>query len=93
MRGLYRFVVRLHPSEFRDRFGDEMLCIFDEAAIASGSATFILDGCCSLVRQWLRRAQVWKWAAAALGGVITLVAGFGSFLPWQKMWAALRTAL
>jgi hypothetical protein len=35
---------------------------------------------------------VWKWAAATLGGMLSLIAGFGSFLPWQEIWAALRAA-
>jgi len=33
MRSFYRLVLKLHPAAFRERFGDEMLCIFDEAAI------------------------------------------------------------
>lgn len=93
MRSFYRFVLRLHPVDFRERFGDEMLCIFDEAAIGWGAGSFVADACLSLVRQWLRRAQVWKWAAATLGGLISLVVGFGSFLPWQQIWAAIRAAL
>ncbi len=92
MRGFYRFLLRLHPSEFRDRFGDEMLCIFDDASI-EGAASFVLDGCLSLVRQWAKRPQIWKWAAATIGGMLSLVAGFGSFLPWQEIWSALRAAL
>jgi hypothetical protein len=92
MRSFYRFVIKLHPADFRERFGDEMLCIFDEAGTGWSAAFFLGDGCLSLARQWLTRAQVWKWAAAMFGGVISLVAGFGSFLPWQAMWTAFRGA-
>ena len=92
MRSFYRFVLRLHPADFRERFGDEMLCIFDEAAIGGSAASFIADAGLSLVRQWLSQAQMWKWMAATLGGLVSLIAGFGSFLQWQEIWAALRSA-
>jgi len=92
MKRFYRFVIRLHPAEFRERFGDEMLFIFDEGEAGWGTAPLFADGCLSLARQWLSRAQVWTWAAATLGGVLSLIAGFGSFLPWQEMWATLRAA-
>jgi len=89
MRSFYRFVINLHPADFRERFGDEMLCIFDEGETGFGAASLLADGCLSVARQWLTRAQVWKWAAATLGGMVSLIAGFGSFLPWQELWAKL----
>jgi hypothetical protein len=31
-RSLYRWLVQLHPPAFRQRFAEEMLCTFEEAA-------------------------------------------------------------
>ena len=53
LRFLYREVVRLHPSAFRNRFGDEMLSIFDNATSTRGAITLLGDGLVSLGRQWL----------------------------------------
>ncbi len=53
MRFLYAFLLRLHPRRFRERFGEEMMAIFDEA----GSVRLLGDGLCSLIRQWAFRPQ------------------------------------
>lgn len=71
-RLLYRGLVRLHPRAFRERFGDEMLSVFDEAA-STGSAAFFADGLESLLRQWLFRSELWKMAVGAvLSGVFLI---------------------
>ena len=90
MLRLYRVLVRMHPHEFRNRFGDEMELIFEEAADSWGEAVLLLDAARSLSRQWFLRPTVWKWTAATLGGVISLFFGFGGFLTWRGIWEALR---
>jgi Ca2+-binding EF-hand superfamily protein len=55
-RRLYIVLLRLHPPAFRQRFGDEMLGIFDESP---QKASLIADGFVSLFRQWtLRQHEV-----------------------------------
>ena len=62
---VYRWLVKLHPNCFRDRFGDEMLWIFDQERGARAKLVLFADGVGSLVRQWLfRPAQ----AAPVLAG-------------------------
>jgi hypothetical protein len=48
MRILYAFLLRLHPRGFRERFGEEMMAIFDEAR----SFWLLGDAVLSLMRQW-----------------------------------------
>jgi hypothetical protein len=50
----WRVIIRLHPESFRNRFGDEMLWIFDEMSRDDSSAHFFLDGLRSLVLQHTR---------------------------------------
>jgi hypothetical protein len=61
-----------------------MLWIFDEAEGTFGAASIVSDACGSLVRQWLKNRDVWRWAAATVGGILLLVIAFGSFLPWDR---------
>ena len=70
MRRAYQLLIHMHPVQFRDRFGDEMLSIFDEVAGRPGASALLCDACFSLVRQWLLRSGAWKIAVAAL---ITLI--------------------
>ncbi len=65
---LYGFLVRLHPRSFRERFGPEMLCDFEEVG-SPGRPALIADCTVSLARQWLLRSGYWKIAAAGLGAV------------------------
>lgn len=69
-RYLYRCLLGLHPFAFREQFGAEMLCIYDEAAAAGGVFFLVGDGLRSLVRQWVLRSGAWKMAA---GGALSLV--------------------
>ena len=55
LRRLYRCAVRLHPSRFRQRFGDEMLYIFDQQRGALDALGVTLDCVFSLLRQWTLR--------------------------------------
>jgi hypothetical protein len=64
-RSLYRALIELHPARFRDRFGDEMLCVFDEAGRHRAPRLFV-DSVLSLLRQWLLRSNLWKMASGAV---------------------------
>jgi hypothetical protein len=61
-RSLYRLMIWLHPPRFREQFGEEMLCIFDESA-PSEASQLLSDCLVSLPRQWLIRSGAWKLAA------------------------------
>lgn len=67
LRSSYRLIVRMHPGPFRDRFGDEMVWIFEEERRRGAAARLFFDGIVSLLRQ---RSKVEKSAAP-------MVAGFG----------------
>lgn len=58
LRHLYRCAVRLHPSSFRERFGDEMLYIFDQQRGTRAAFGLVLDSFLSLLRQWTFRPHV-----------------------------------
>jgi hypothetical protein len=77
MRFVYRFLLRLHPAAFRERYASEMLGIFDEGAGSLGVAPFLADGVASLARQWLVRSNVWTMAAGGLSAFV-LIAGMMS---------------
>jgi hypothetical protein len=53
MQRLYKLLIRLHPKVFRQRFGSEMLCTFDEARQTEGATRLITDGVFSMLRQWI----------------------------------------
>jgi len=56
LRRLYLGVIRLHPLCFRQRFAEEMLDIFDQAAGARAMASLFADIFLSLFRQWVWRS-------------------------------------
>jgi hypothetical protein len=74
-RSLYRVLLGLHPRRFRERFGEEMLCVFDESPPERG-ARLLADCLFSLLRQWLLRSGVWKLAGGAAISVL-LLCGWG----------------
>ena len=82
-RQLYTGIVRLHPREFRDEFGGEMLWIFEEASGGPiiGTATMIRDALSSLVRQWVIGQAVWKFPAALLGGMLYFLLACSLLVP------------
>jgi hypothetical protein len=92
MRGLYRCLLCLHPAAFRRRFAEEMLWIFDEAAGTWGAMSLLADAGISLIRQWLMWSELWKGVAAVIGGIVPMAIAFGSFIPWESVWRALRSA-
>jgi Ca2+-binding EF-hand superfamily protein len=63
LRFLYVWLLRLHPRYFRERFGQEMLWIFDQAPAVG----MLADATRSLLRQWTLRSDF--WAAPAVDGV------------------------
>jgi hypothetical protein len=63
-RFFYRTLIALHPPRFRERFGDEMLCVFDEMG-RDRTVRLFADGALSLLRQWVLRSNLWKTAAGA----------------------------
>ncbi|HZU26508.1 MAG TPA: hypothetical protein VFA04_13365 [Bryobacteraceae bacterium] len=67
---IYRGLVCLHPRGFRRRFGDEMVCIFEEAAESRGR--LLADGVASLARQWVLRTGLWRAAVSILGALLVL---------------------
>lgn len=79
-RTVYRWLVCLHPPAFRLRFEPELLWIFDESRGTSGAAPLVYDAAISVLRQWLMRSGMWKWAVGGIVGVLYLAIGFGSFL-------------
>ena len=50
-RSFYRLIVRMHPCAFRERFGDEMLWIFEEELRRDAGGRALFDGVLSLLRQ------------------------------------------
>ena len=74
-RFLYSALIALHPARFRERFGDEMMCVFDEAGLER-TARLFADGVLSLARQWLLRSNLWKMAAGtAISGLMLIAWG------------------
>jgi hypothetical protein len=59
LRSLYRCLLCLHPSAFRQRFADEMLSIFDHTAGKTSGVRLLMDGVVSLARQWALRPEFW----------------------------------
>ena len=66
IRGLYSALLWVHPRGFRDRFGGEMLCIFDEILDNNERALLLYDALRSLTIQWLFRSKIWIFAVAFL---------------------------
>jgi uncharacterized protein (TIGR03435 family) len=54
-RRLYKAIVRIHPADFRDEFGREMMLDFEDAVHTYGLGCLWRDGLWSLVRQWSAR--------------------------------------
>jgi hypothetical protein len=65
MRSIYRWLLRLHPAYFRERFSDEMLSIYDQSAGRMGAFKLVVDGLVSLVRQCVFRPDFWHEPATS----------------------------
>ena len=64
-RSLYRLLLYLHPPSFRQRFAEDMLWIFDEAAETQGVLRLFADAFVSLLRQWVVRPESFHMPLAA----------------------------
>jgi hypothetical protein len=53
IRAVYRGLLWLHPADFEERYGEEMLWLFDLQRPHEIAAALLLDCFISLVRQWL----------------------------------------
>jgi hypothetical protein len=72
MRALYCGLLWLHPSSFEERFGEELLWIFDMRPASGSGITLLLDCLVSLCRQWLFRSDLWKFG---IGVLVNLILG------------------
>ena len=66
MREAYRLLLWLHPAEFEERFGEEMLWIFDLRRESETGISLLLDGGISVCRQWLACPPVRTFAMGFL---------------------------
>lgn len=60
LRLFYRWLLRFHPTRFRERFAEEMLSIFDDVEGRAAAAELVADAFISLVRQWTMRSEYWE---------------------------------
>jgi hypothetical protein len=65
LRFCYRYLLRFHPARFRERFGEEMLSIFDDIEGRVGRGKLVADAFISWLRQWSMRPQNWEQKATA----------------------------
>jgi Ca2+-binding EF-hand superfamily protein len=57
LTSLYILLLKMHPAPFRQRFGDEMLGIFQNAGGLGASVVLLADGLISVGRQWVLRPE------------------------------------
>lgn len=88
VRSIYRFLLRHHPTSFRERFGAEMLWIYDEEAKHGVPVRLLCDGVLSLLRQHIKAHQHPEPVPAGFG-LISLDSGIGP----QRIFQALLLAL
>jgi hypothetical protein len=67
LRLAYRAIVRLHPADFRERFGEEMIWIFEEESRRGRGGRLLLEGIVSLARQSLRGEEEMAAVGAGFG--------------------------
>jgi hypothetical protein len=65
-RSLYRGLIALHPPAFQDKFGEELIWIFDLHDPELGPFALLVDCLVSLVRQRLLRSNVWAFGVSLL---------------------------
>jgi len=80
LRSIYTGLVWSHPPAFRRRFGEELLCIFDETWRERCHESVFADVVTAVVRQWVFRSDLWIWCAALVGGAMPILIGYGSLL-------------
>ncbi len=90
LRHLYRSVVRLHPSSFRRRFGEEMLYIFDQQKGTRSELGVMLDCVVSLLRQWTLRPHIGlELSSAPLLSPADHIPTFGTLDPFRPRASAI----
>jgi hypothetical protein len=67
----YRFILRIHPRPFRERFSDEMLWIFDEECRRGAGPRLLCDGAFSLLRQHAKSDDNHETTTTGIGLLIT----------------------
>jgi hypothetical protein len=77
LRLFYRWILRFHPTRFRERFAEEMLSVFDHIEGRAAAAKLVADAFISLVRQWTMRSEYWE--EKATGSVIASAGGLPGF--------------
>ncbi len=91
LRWMYQGILHLHPHNFRARFGEEMLSIFDQSESRSIRGRLLADGLASLLRQWILRSEFRRsnraQALALPGG--DGIPGFYTFAPFKPRGGAL----
>jgi Ca2+-binding EF-hand superfamily protein len=76
-------VLRLHPRAFRERFGEEMISIFDEHA-GGRRGVLLADAIISLFRQWVLRPRHETAVAAVVTSDMPVFHIFESSLPCRS---------
>jgi hypothetical protein len=90
LRRLYRYAVRLHPSSFRRRFGEEMLYIFDRQKGTLSALGGMLDCVFSLLRQWTLRPHIGiELPAAPLLSPADHIPSFETLAPFRPRTSAI----
>jgi hypothetical protein len=90
LRHLYRCAVRLHPSGFRRRFGEEMLYIFDQRKGTLSALGAMLDCVVSLLRQWTLRPHIGiELPAAPLSPAADHIPSFKTLDPFRPRASAI----
>jgi hypothetical protein len=79
-RMTYRLILRVHPGPFRERFGKEMLWIFDEEC-QGGAGRLLVDGALSAVRQHAKDQDEFEPTSAGFTvGIATSGIGIRRFI-------------
>jgi Ca2+-binding EF-hand superfamily protein len=80
-RALFECLVRIHPRPFRDRFGAEMMAIFDEADAENNSSGLIRNATFSAAKQWTRPPAPTPRTVCATFGVLDFPSPSSRLLP------------
>ncbi len=84
LRWLYIQVLWAHPAQFRQRFGDEMLEVFDLARGSREQFHLVLDVLASFSRQWILRSEFHEpWQPATSDGPVYQPITFQQIEPYK----------
>ncbi len=92
-RLIYACLIRMHPRQFREKYGREMLWIYGEVTGGRGAASLLADAVVSLVRQWGFRERAPERPAALGGAPAFAVCGDDMPRPSALFHGALATVL